>query len=245
MKPCLAGCPQPSSRQIADPLALLLDDVEPTKPFRFVRSRSTVRASPAQSRRTLPSSPPRFQRGGDRSFQVGGELCMSGRRVSRRDWPRACGPPPRAACRRRRRRAARHPRPALPSPRRSRCRDRSKRRHRVLRPVDILLESRAHFAMIAERIHRRGRNGVDRVGSDQLLDIEYVAVVFVLRSGACPKQPLHPRALGPQLLPTRAGEKPLVALIGKLGIGDRDLAAEPASAWRCSASFGLPSALLR
>ena len=84
-----------------------------------------------------------------------------------------------------------------------------------------------HLPVIAERIHGRRRHGVDRVGGDQLLDIEHVAVVRVLRAGAGPKQPLHPRALGTQLLPARAGEKPLVALIGKLGVGDRDLAAQP------------------
>src|SRR5271154_5381118 len=81
--------------------------------------------------------------------------------------------------------------------------------------------------MVAERIHGRGRKGVDRVGSNQLLDIKHVTVVFVLRARAGPKQPLYPRALGTQLLPSSAREKMLVALIGKLRTGDRGLAAEP------------------
>ena len=76
------------------------------------------------------------------------------------------------------------------------------RRHRLLGLVDILLEARPHLPVIAERIHRRRRNGVDRVGSDQLLDIEHVAVVLVLGAGARPKQPLHPRALGAAASPS-------------------------------------------
>ena len=80
--------------------------------------------------------------------------------------------------------------------------------------------------MVAERIHGRDRHGVDGVGPDQLVDIEHVAIGFVLGAGRSPQQPLRFCAFRGQRLPARAVEQPLVALIGELGIGDGDLALE-------------------
>ena len=80
--------------------------------------------------------------------------------------------------------------------------------------------------MVAKRIHGRDRHGVDGVGPDQLLDIEHVAIGLVLGAGRGPQQPLRLCALRGQRLPARAGEQPLVALIGELGVGDGDLALE-------------------
>ena len=62
------------------------------------------------------------------------------------------------------------------------------------------------FAMIAESIERRGRNGVDGVGPDQFFDVQHVAITGILGAGAGPQQPLRLRALSRQLLPMRAGE---------------------------------------
>ena len=90
--------------------------------------------------------------------------------------------------------------------------------------LDIFLKAVARLAMIAERIQRRRRHGVDGVGADQLLDIEHVAVVLVLGAGGGPQQPLRLCALGRELVPARAGKQALVILIGELGVGDRDLA---------------------
>ena len=91
---------------------------------------------------------------------------------------------------------------------------------------------------------RRRRHGVDRVGGDQLFDIEHVAVVLVLGPGACPKQPLHPCALGTKLLPTRSSKEPLVALVGELRVGDRDLAPKFAQRAALLRILGLGQALL-
>jgi hypothetical protein len=78
--------------------------------------------------------------------------------------------------------------------------------------------------MIAEGVERRRRHGVDRVGTDQLLDIEHVAVVLVLGAGRSPQQPLRFCPFGRKPVPPRAREQPLVFLIGEFCIGDRDLA---------------------
>ena len=96
----------------------------------------------------------------------------------------------------------------------------------MLRLGDALLQAGARPAVVAEGIHGRRRHGVDRVGADQLLDVEDVAIGRVLGAGAGPEQPLRPRALGREPLPAGAGEEALVALVGELGVGDRDLAAQ-------------------
>ena len=94
--------------------------------------------------------------------------------------------------------------------------------------LDILLEAVARLAMVAERIQRCRRHGVDGVGADQLLDIQHVAVVLVLGAGGSPQQPLRLGAFGRELLPARAREQALVVLVGELGVGDGDLALQRA-----------------
>ena len=98
--------------------------------------------------------------------------------------------------------------------------------HDLPGPVQILFEARPKSAVIAERVHCPRWHSVDRVGADQLLDIEHVAVFGILGAGARPKQPLRARALGTELLPARPGEETLVALIRQLGVCDRHLAAD-------------------
>ena len=82
------------------------------------------------------------------------------------------------------------------------------------------------LAVVAERIHRRGRDGVDGVAADERLDIHRVLVGRILGAGGSPKQALRLRARCRQRLPARAGEQRLVAGIGELGVGDRHLAAQ-------------------
>ncbi len=81
--------------------------------------------------------------------------------------------------------------------------------------------------MITEGIHRRRRERVDGVGADQLLDVEDVAVGRVFRPRARPQQTLGLRA-GPlrEILPASAAKERLIVLVGKLGAGDGDLAAQ-------------------
>ena len=90
--------------------------------------------------------------------------------------------------------------------------------------LDVLLEAVARRAVIAEGVERRRRHRVDGVGTDQLLDIEHIAVVLVLGAGGSPQQPLRLCAFGGELVPARAGKQPLVILVGHLGVGDGDLA---------------------
>ena len=85
--------------------------------------------------------------------------------------------------------------------------------------------------MIAECLQRCGRHGIDGVGTDQLLDIEHVAIVFVLGAGRGPQQPLRLGTFGGQLLPTRPRKQTLVLLVGELGVGNRDLAFQGSQAF--------------
>ncbi len=100
------------------------------------------------------------------------------------------------------------------------------RSQNLLGLADALLDRVAGAAMVAEGVHRGGRHGVDRVAADQRLDVMHVAVSLVLGAGAGPQEPLRPGAAIGELLPARARENALVALIGELGVGDRDLAGE-------------------
>jgi hypothetical protein len=75
-----------------------------------------------------------------------------------------------------------------------------------------------------ERRHRRRRHRVDGVEANQLLDVQYVTVIGVLRAGARPEEPLRLRAALGQRTPPRAAEQLLVALVGQLRIGNRHFA---------------------
>ena len=78
-------------------------------------------------------------------------------------------------------------------------------------------------AVVAEGRERLDRQGVDRVGSNQLLDVQHIAIAGILDAGAGPQEALPASALGFQGLPARAGEDPLVDLVGDARVGDRDL----------------------
>ena len=82
--------------------------------------------------------------------------------------------------------------------------------HRVGGGLDVLLEARTDPPMVTESIEGGGGDRVDRVGSDQLLDVEDVAVARVLRARARPEQPLG-----------------LGSPAGELRVGDGDPAEEP------------------
>ena len=47
--------------------------------------------------------------------------------------------------------------------------------HRAPRSLDIFFQARAHAPVVAKRVAGRGRNRIDRIWSDQLLDVEHVA----------------------------------------------------------------------
>ena len=82
------------------------------------------------------------------------------------------------------------------------------------------------MAVVAVGVHGGGRHGVDGVAADQLLHIERVGVGLVLHAGAGPQQALRHRAGGGQRLPALAAGQLDIVLVGQLGIGDGDLAAQ-------------------
>ena len=95
--------------------------------------------------------------------------------------------------------------------------------------LDVLLDRVGpHLTMVAERIHRSGRDGVYRVATDQRLDIHRILVRRILHAGGGPEQPLR---FGPgfrQNPPAWAGEQSLVAGVRDLRVGDPCLAPQPA-----------------
>src|SRR3954462_2998994 len=94
----------------------------------------------------------------------------------------------------------------------------------AVRLVDVPLQGRRDLAVVLEGLDRLLRHGVHRLRADQLLDVDDVAVVGVLRRRGRPEAALFPRALRLESLPARAGVELLVALVGELRVGDRELA---------------------
>src|SRR5215218_2683457 len=98
----------------------------------------------------------------------------------------------------------------------------AQRVERGLRPVDVLLDGQAaDLAVVLEGLDRLLGHRVDRVAPDQLLDVQHVAVVGVLRRRRCPQAPLRRGALVGQRVPALAGERPQVGLIRELRVGHR------------------------
>ena len=118
--------------------------------------------------------------------------------------------------------------------------DFGERGHRVSGGLHILHEACARLPVVAKRLEGRGRDRVDGIGPDQLLDVDHVAVVGVLGPRAGPEQPLRLGALAGQGLPAPPAEELLVALIGELGVGNRDLA-ESSRAVGLSRSHSVPA----
>ena len=106
--------------------------------------------------------------------------------------------------------------------------DFGERGHRVSGGLHILHEACARPPVVAKRVEGRRRDRVDGIGPDQLLDVDHVAVVGVLGPRAGPEQPLRLGALAGQGLPAPPAEELLVALVGELGVGNRDLAGQAA-----------------
>ena len=96
----------------------------------------------------------------------------------------------------------------------------------ALRKVQVLVEAAAHLAVLAEGRERRGRNGVDRVGADELLDVVGVRIAGILGRRAGPERTLRAGAGLAQPVPARTVEELLEVLVRHLGVGDRGLAVQ-------------------
>ena len=93
--------------------------------------------------------------------------------------------------------------------------------------VDVLVERAADLAVLAEGRQRVGRDRVDGVRPDQLLDVHRVGVARVLDRGARPEAALGRGARLPERLPAGTAVELLELLVGHLGVGDAGLAVEP------------------
>ncbi len=94
----------------------------------------------------------------------------------------------------------------------------------VARFRDAFLERRTRLTVVAERIHRRRRHRVDRVGADEFLDVLDVAVRVILGAGACPQRPLRTPTFCAHVFEASAAEKFLVALVDEPRVRDRRFA---------------------
>ena len=185
--------------------------------------------------------------------QVGGRhrrrgMARAGRRAGRGRSPRAAAgrararrsaslmpPPARRAWPRRRRTAAGRtwrtsPRPrarASPRRRRSRCPPRRTRRACARAPSTSRSSVSRDLAVVLEGLDRLARHRVDRVGADELLDVDARRGTRGSWSTWRPTGSAAAMApLAAQRLPLLAGEHLLVGLVGELGVGDRQRALE-------------------
>src|SRR5581483_3338121 len=100
----------------------------------------------------------------------------------------------------------------------------------ALRELHVLVDAAPDLAVLSEGRERRGWHGVDRLRTDELLDVVRVGIARVLGRGARPQAALRARAGLPQRLPARTAEELLPALVRDLGVGDRGLAVKPLEA---------------
>src|SRR5215510_2462989 len=92
------------------------------------------------------------------------------------------------------------------------------------RRVEAFLKRQRDLTVVLEGADRLVGHRVDSLGADQVVDVEHVAVGRVLRRRRGPEAPLPPGACGGESGPALAGENLLVALVGKLGVRDREFA---------------------
>src|SRR5712692_5405878 len=84
--------------------------------------------------------------------------------------------------------------------------------------IEVLIDAAPRLAVLAESSQRGGRDGVDSVGTDELLDVVGVRVARVLGRSARPQRALQLSAGLLQLIPTRTTEGLAESLVGDLGV---------------------------
>ena len=104
--------------------------------------------------------------------------------------------------------------------------DRPQPPERLARRRHALVHGGPHAAVVAERLDRLGRHRVDRVGTDQLLDVEHVPVGGVLGARAGPQRTLHAAPARAQAGERRAVEDLAEALVDDLRCWPRRCARE-------------------
>jgi len=93
--------------------------------------------------------------------------------------------------------------------------------------IDSLGERRVDVAVVAERVERLRRHGVDGIGTDQAFDVQHIGIGRILGPRGRPQQALRRGAGVGQGLPAGRVDHLQILLIGELGVGDGHLAAKP------------------
>jgi hypothetical protein len=94
----------------------------------------------------------------------------------------------------------------------------------VLRLVDAVVDGAGQRADRLEVVERRLRHRVDRVGTDEGVDVERLGVRRVLGGRRRPQRSLDVGAPGGQRLPPGPAERLLEQPVGELPLGDGGLA---------------------
>src|SRR5438477_9932138 len=89
--------------------------------------------------------------------------------------------------------------------------------------------------MLAETLDRCEGHGVHRVGTDQFLDVQHIAVSGIFRACAGPQGPLDMRAPPLESRKARPAERPFELLVGQAGIGSSRFALERRALLLCAA----------
>ena len=94
----------------------------------------------------------------------------------------------------------------------------------MARGVEIGFEAFFGNAVIAESVEGCRRNRIDGVWSDKLLNVDHIAIAWILGAGRRPEQTLCLPALGLERVPSWAAVDLLVPFVSELSIGDGDFA---------------------
>src|SRR5690606_15654801 len=94
----------------------------------------------------------------------------------------------------------------------------------LVRGGEVAIDRARELAVILEGGERGRGQGVDRIGPDQLVDVERVGIGGIFRAGRRPEHPLRLRLL--QGREARPAEDALEGRVGLLGVGDGRLAAQ-------------------
>ena len=101
-------------------------------------------------------------------------------------------------------------------------------------------DGEAGIAMIAEGIERGGRNSVDSIGADQVININGIGIGGIFRASGCPQRTLHARAETRfERCKTRGCKNGFKCIIGKFCICNGGFAAQRRIFGKARINFGI------
>ena len=92
--------------------------------------------------------------------------------------------------------------------------------HQLMGIADVGVDGARKGAVVFERVDGALWKGVDRVRTDELIDVEGVGIARVLRRGGRPERPLYPRAVLYQPVPSLTGVGRQEQPVGEFCLGD-------------------------